>query len=631
MPQLPTVAKQEVLAPMLSNTANLKIMIVSTSKTGNTWLKYLLAAIYDLPIKDLPMDYSDELVESFGDRWIAHQHYFAFDKVVKWATENNVVLISTIRHPGDVLVSLYHYIRSDPGHPQFFAKDVELVMLDGGKPAGVQEKTVGKHITEYVKRYFHENLDVSLQWMRKGITRMVRYEDLWCNPVEVLRSLTNQIYPVSQDALERAIDQCDIKLLRKQVGYNKNLIRKGGIGGWVEALPPEVIGLFRTYDPYPAYFKELGYSLDPNDPVMTKPVLPRDFDNPFRHIDAFDNGVAVAPVLIRVYLTFPSEVSRQWRPIEKTSGPHTYFNWLNAPADLDPERDTAWLVVTNLAAFIYNIRPDLQQTYPEPFGKDREGFVEWFSVYGGPEYQLDPAFYNLSTIFSVQSANLPREKDSNSTGLPTVSQYAEYVYRRRPDLMENYPDIFGSDRVPFLLWFTQSEDSKANNDSAFIKPVSEKLQNWFKEPASEDPNKGNKAMVPLSNYALYVYQQRPDIVRNFPDVYNKDRIPFASWFINRLQVEELQPFEVELGQSFQELYFKWAKSPAISEEKLPVSNYAMFIYQFRKDVQNIFSNLQNENDRLGYLRWFCDRATLEHGTHPEIVKNVEENLQQFVR
>src|SRR5690242_3454809 len=79
-----------------SRPQNLKILIVSTPRTGNTWIKRCLSHPYD----------------QLGHRWIAHQHLPPFDSIVRWARDRNVILITTTRHPADTLVSLYHYARN---------------------------------------------------------------------------------------------------------------------------------------------------------------------------------------------------------------------------------------------------------------------------------------------------------------------------------------------------------------------------------------------------------------------------------------------------------------------------------------------------------------------------------------
>src|SRR5438477_172277 len=77
----PAVASHmhSALVPEGLRPKDLKILIVSTPKTGNTWLKSLLALAYDLPVVEFPMpefwrDFDPEQFDKLGPRWIAHQH-----------------------------------------------------------------------------------------------------------------------------------------------------------------------------------------------------------------------------------------------------------------------------------------------------------------------------------------------------------------------------------------------------------------------------------------------------------------------------------------------------------------------------------------------------------------------------
>src|SRR5436305_15158184 len=70
--------------------ATLKIVVVGTPKTGNTWLKHLLADVYDLPVVRLSTQFSLPEVQSTGPRWVAHQHFLPTQDLLDWGLENNV-------------------------------------------------------------------------------------------------------------------------------------------------------------------------------------------------------------------------------------------------------------------------------------------------------------------------------------------------------------------------------------------------------------------------------------------------------------------------------------------------------------------------------------------------------------
>jgi len=58
------------------------------------------------------------------------------------------------------------------------------------------------------------NVNISISWIRSGRSSLVRYEDLRVEPSPTLRTLAASIAPVSRHRVEKAIDACDIKVLR---------------------------------------------------------------------------------------------------------------------------------------------------------------------------------------------------------------------------------------------------------------------------------------------------------------------------------------------------------------------------------------------------------------------------------
>jgi hypothetical protein len=248
------------------NTDHLRILIVSTPKTGNTWLKHLLANIYDLPVVTPAKAFEAAEIEAMGPRWVAHQHYGARTELVDCGRRNNVVFVTTLRHPCDALISKFHFVRDLGRRLKFADVDRSPVMaLDGD--------TIGENTASYVLDGFSATLDVSLSWLRSGESLLVRYEDLKREPVAVLQELTNAICKVPLHRIEGAIEACTIDQMRRMKGMDPRFFRQGQVGGWRTELPKEIIDIFRHTDPYPAQFAELGYSLDQDDPIA--PLPPR--------------------------------------------------------------------------------------------------------------------------------------------------------------------------------------------------------------------------------------------------------------------------------------------------------------------------------------------------------------------
>jgi hypothetical protein len=243
---------------------SLKIMIVSTPKTGNTWLKRQLAHIYDLPIVRTGIRFDPAELDGLGQRWITHQHYVARSDVREYGRRHGVIFVTTIRHPCDTLVSKFHHARNF-GHRLAWA-DIDrspILLRDGDTP--------GKHTASYVIDGFSTLLDISIGWMRCEESRIVRYEDLKRDPVATLEELTAAIYPVRRKRIETAVQACSINRMRETWQASQKFFREGKVGGWRAELPEQITELFRHMAPYPAQFAELGYSLDRDEPLPQAP------------------------------------------------------------------------------------------------------------------------------------------------------------------------------------------------------------------------------------------------------------------------------------------------------------------------------------------------------------------------
>lgn len=425
----------------------LKIIIASTPKTGNTWLRYLLAAIYDLPMVALNKTFDAAALNALGPRWIGHEHYQPSPDLIDWAEQNGVVLITTIRHPGDVLISLYHYVRNYVKDSRVSGFGPETAMADDGD-------TFGEQTSAFVRTTFHTLLDISANWVRSGSSYVVRYEDLWRDPVGRLSALTDQIHPIALDRIERSVEQCDISVMRNMSKNDGKFFRQGGSGGWRDALPVEVIELFRSVEPYPAQFAALGYTLDPEDALFRAPIQPR--PSKIRHISHFDNGVAVPPVAVQLYLSFDSATaSARWPNVSDTAA-GSFYAWMNGPADADPQRSAG----------------------------------------------------------------------------PLITNLADYMHRIRQDLVKAFPDIYGQERVRYVLWVIRSAQQEYKLDRAFITPMLESFLAWANTPAPEDPQKHTSA---LTSFALAMCRNNPTLQRAFLSVYDRHRQDYLAWFRRRTQ------------------------------------------------------------------------------------------------
>jgi hypothetical protein len=167
-------------------------------------------------------------------------------------------------------------------------------------------------LAEFVRNSYYCDLSISISWMRLGCSQIIRYEDLWRDPVAALERLTSRIRAVPAERIERAVDRCALEVLRGNAGKHQKFFRKGSVGDWQTELPPAIHSIFGEQSPYPEQLACLGYTMAASDPLMARPRLRRKSLNPFESITEFANGVPVPPLAAIVFL--------RSRPRERATG-----------------------------------------------------------------------------------------------------------------------------------------------------------------------------------------------------------------------------------------------------------------------------------------------------------------------
>lgn len=361
----------------------LKIIVTGTPKAGNTWIRHLLAELYELPPVALNPDFRANDWAALGPRWIGQQHYYPEKKVLEWAQAGDVVFIAPTRHPGDVLVSLRHHVQNMGGAAATDPLLPESMLRD---PLNVY----GEHTRLFVRTGFYLSLHLSIDWLRGGWAYPVRYEDLWRQPVETLRTLTGHFLPMPERRLRHAVCACEINLMQGTRDPERKFVRKGGIGSWMAGLPAGIKDALGGTEPYRAQLGALGYSMNLQDPANVRSAEPAAVEHPFHHRDTFANGVPLAPVLLRAYFDLPEELSARW-PDGTSIAEDSFHSWLSRPAAADPHAGRAPMV-TELAYYLRSLRPDVAEAYPDPFGADRVAFNRWFIFNAAGEYKFDRSF-----------------------------------------------------------------------------------------------------------------------------------------------------------------------------------------------------------------------------------------------
>lgn len=223
----------------------MRIVIASQPKTGNVWIRRLLAEIYGL--SDLNESLSDKLPKNgitflqfveqglFPDDSIFHEHYFPNPaRVIRPSRKVGARLVTMVRNPYDAFVSFFHYVNNFP--ERFLSVPLSTLV---GKPIDHPD------VLDYVENHFSEHLKLSLQWVQSGASIIVRYEDLLANPVETLKTVTGMIHCVDQSRIEEVVDGNSAERMKAAGGWLAKHVRSGNVGDWKAELNETHLEAFR--------------------------------------------------------------------------------------------------------------------------------------------------------------------------------------------------------------------------------------------------------------------------------------------------------------------------------------------------------------------------------------------------
>jgi len=339
-----------------------RILILSCPKTGNVWLRSLLAYAFRIKVVDIPLSWTDEFAASLPEEFVAHQHLHPTGEMLKWLIEKNVQVFTTVRHPGDTFISLFHFVKWNKGNA-----DVTTDRLG-------EEETPGAEAVKYIEHTFPKSYSLSTVWPALGAVP-VRYEDLLADPLQKLRQLCARIGPVSETALVAAVLMCQPRLFNKGA-VDPRHVRAATSYQWVDALPAPVLQRLQGIEPYRAVCTAYGY--DWVDRRGELQLFDYDAIDPFRGLDYFDNGEKIGYVLKSFYFIDVERAQGRWPDPACVEG-DSYWKWLSSPC-LDSINNLKYPAQTysNLMKVIWDRRDDLQSVFPDPVDADRAAFADWF-------------------------------------------------------------------------------------------------------------------------------------------------------------------------------------------------------------------------------------------------------------
>lgn len=236
----------------------MRIIVASPPKTGNVWVRNLLSRIYGLAqLEDEPSVKPHMLARKIDAGWfiddaIFHQHYWPTDELLEAANSVDVQMVTTLRHPYDLFVSLYFYVQNFPG---LFGPKHRLASLTS---RAINDPEIFDFLSRGRDGFGHY-VDLGDAWLSSGESLILRYEELKADPLKTLKSATRAIRPVSGWTLRRAIRSSSAKAMRRIDDGHQRHVRSASVGDWVNHLERRHIEIINSH--HGAAIERLGYIL----------------------------------------------------------------------------------------------------------------------------------------------------------------------------------------------------------------------------------------------------------------------------------------------------------------------------------------------------------------------------------
>lgn len=227
----------------------MKLLLTSTPRSGNTWLRYMLADLYQL--EQHAVHTPDALDwKQLPERCIVQMHWDRSPELLAMMAETGFDALTIARHPLDVLLSIQQFATHEPDTGSW---------LSGRE--GNEDAIKGKAVDS---QEFHTYatgpraatlLSVTSQWWNQHGGLQVRYEELVRDPVAALAAVIERYGPPLKP-FEEVLPELTMEKLRP-TSINSHFW-KGTPGHWQKLMSQELAQA--AGQAHAQVFEQLGYS-----------------------------------------------------------------------------------------------------------------------------------------------------------------------------------------------------------------------------------------------------------------------------------------------------------------------------------------------------------------------------------
>jgi hypothetical protein len=230
-----------------------RVAVVSTPRSGNTWLRGLLAQLTESD--EIAQHTPDEVPwDALPDRVLLQIHWYPTPEFTRRLDDAGFKVVTISRHPLDLLMSILHFCRHE-------AETRRWLDGDGGDErsligAAPQDPVVLQYAAS---PRFRTLLGVSDSWWDRA-DAAVRYEDLVATPENTLRRLADELGLEADPGKTSTVVQSRRLEVMRPTSSNHHYWQ-GSPGGWRRLLPTDVARALAA--PVADLMSARGYVVDP--------------------------------------------------------------------------------------------------------------------------------------------------------------------------------------------------------------------------------------------------------------------------------------------------------------------------------------------------------------------------------
>jgi hypothetical protein len=233
----------------------MRIFLTCTPRTGNLWIRRVIAHALDLP-QVASHNPADVGWDGLPDRCLVAMHWHYSQEFHDFVRRRGFSILVTTRHPIDVLVSILRFAPLEPATARWLEGE------GGDERSLVHATPASDEFAQYcLSRRAEVLLGVSQEW-RHTADDVVRYEDFLPDPVEATTRILNTLGARPVVDVRQAVDANAMDKLRPLAASH---VWRGRAGEWKHVVTAPLAHQIAAR--HASVFRDFGYACDP-DPAL---------------------------------------------------------------------------------------------------------------------------------------------------------------------------------------------------------------------------------------------------------------------------------------------------------------------------------------------------------------------------